>query len=129
MSECLEVFRHRDEFYADRLAGVSSWHDIPPLEKSELAAVPVNASETVHETRSSGTTGDQATVRNTVSERRFRQALAYRPFLFYPIAPAPDNIIRQLIFVDGTDVEPADKVQWPFEFGGCTYLTWRAGIA
>ena len=85
LSECLEVFRHRDEFYADRLAGVSSWHDIPPLEKSELAAVPVNASETVHETRSSGTTGDQAVVRNTVSERRFRQALAYRPFLFYPI--------------------------------------------
>jgi phenylacetate-coenzyme A ligase PaaK-like adenylate-forming protein len=129
LSECLEVFRHRDEFYADRLAGVSDWRDIPPLQKSELAAVPVNASETVHETRSSGTTGDQAVVRNTVSERRFRQALAYRPFLFYPIAPAPDNIIRQLVFVDGADVEPADKVQWPFEFGGRTYLTWRVGIA
>jgi phenylacetate-coenzyme A ligase PaaK-like adenylate-forming protein len=129
LSECLEAFRQRDEFYADRLVGVSDWCDIPPLEKSELAAVPVKASEALHETRSSGTTGDQAIVRNTVSERRFRQALAYRPFLFYPIAPEPDNIIRQLVFVDGADVEPADKQQWPFEFGGRTYLTWRAGIA
>jgi phenylacetate-coenzyme A ligase PaaK-like adenylate-forming protein len=129
LSACLEAFRQRDEFYADRLAGVSDWHDIPPLKKSELAAVPVTTSEVLHETRSSGTTGAQAVVRNTISERRFRQALAYRPFLFYPIAPEPDNIIRQLIFVDGADVESADKQQWPFEFGGRTYLTWRAGIA
>jgi len=129
LNECLEVFRQHDEFYADRLKGISDWRDIPPLEKSELAAVPVNATEALHETRSSGTTGDQAVVRNTVSERRFRQALAYRPFLFYPITPAPDNVIRQLVFVDGADVEPVDKEQWPFDFGGRTYLTWRAGIA
>ena len=129
LSECLEVFRHHDEFYAHRLKGVYDWWDIPPLEKSELAAVPVNASEALYETRSSGTTGAQAIVRNTLSERRFRQALAYRPFLFYPIAPAPGNVIRQVVFVDGADVEPADKQQWPFEFGGRTYLTWRAGIA
>jgi phenylacetate-coenzyme A ligase PaaK-like adenylate-forming protein len=129
LSVCLEAFRQCDEFYADRLAGISDWHDIPPLKKSELAAVPVTTSEVLHETRSSGTTGAQSVVRNTISERRFRQALAYRPFLFYPIAPAPDNIIRQLIFVDGTDVESADKEQWPFEFGGRTYLTWRVGIA
>ena len=129
LSECLEAFRHHDNFYAGRLAGVSDWHDIPPLEKSELAAVPVNTSEAVYETRSSGTTGVQAVVRNTVSERRFRQALAYRPFLFYPVTPTPDKIIRQLIFVDGADVDPAEKEQWPFVFGGRTYLTWRAGIA
>jgi len=49
--------------------------------------------------------------------------------LFYPLAPAPDNIIRQVVFVDGKDVDPADKQQWPFDFGGRTYLTWRAGIA
>jgi len=83
----------------------------------------------LHETRSSGTTGAQAVVRNTLSERRFRQALAYRPFLFYPMTPAPGNVIRQIVFVDGADVEPADKQQWPFGFGGRTYLTWRAGIA
>jgi len=129
LSECLEAFRHHDEFYADRLKGVSDWRDIPPLEKTELAAVPVNTSEALHETRSSGTTGAQAVVRNTLSERRFRQALAYRPFLFYPMTPAPGNVIRQIVFVDGADVEPADKQQWPFGFGGRTYLTWRAGIA
>lgn len=126
---CLETFRRHDAFYADRLAGLSNWRNIPPLEKSELTLVPVIASEALHETRSSGTTGRQTVVRNTVLERRFRQALAYRPFLFYPLQPAPDNIIRQVIFVDGKDVDPADKQQWPFEFGGHTYLTWRAGIA
>lgn len=129
LNKCLQIFREHDEFYADRLKGISNWRDIPPLEKSELAALPVNASEALHETRSSGTTGVQAVVRNTVSERRFRQALAYRPFLLYPITPAPDNVIRQLVFVDGADVDQADKEQWPFEFGGRTYLTWRAGIA
>ena len=129
LSECLEAFRHHDNFYAGRLAGVSDWHKIPPLEKSELAAMPVNTSKTVYETRSSGTTGVQAVVQNTVPERRFRQALAYRPFLFYPVTPNPANTVRQLIFVDGAEVESADKEQWPFEFGGHRYLTWRAGIA
>jgi phenylacetate-coenzyme A ligase PaaK-like adenylate-forming protein len=129
LTQCLEAFRRRNDFYADRLAGISDWFGIPPLEKAELARVSVDTSEIVYETRSSGTTGAQAVVRNTVSERRFRQALAYRPFLFYPMAPAPDNIIRQLIFVDGTGIESADKEQWPFEFGGRTYLTWRAGTA
>ena len=126
---CLETFRRHDEFYADRLAGLCDWRDIPPLEKSELALVPVIASENLHETRSSGTTGAQAVVRNTALERRFRQALAYRPFLFYPLTPAPNNSIRQVVFVDGKDVDPADKQQWPFDFGGRTWLTWRAGIA
>jgi phenylacetate-coenzyme A ligase PaaK-like adenylate-forming protein len=130
---CLETFRRHDAFYADRLTGLTDWRDIPPLERSELSAVPVIASEALHETRSSGTTGAQAVVRNTAIERRFRQALAYRPFLFYPLssdaAPEPNNIIRQVVFVDGKDVDPTDKQQWPFEFGGHTYLTWRAGIA
>ena len=129
----LETFQRHDEFYAGRLAGLSDWRDIPPLEKSELALVPVISSEDLHETRSSGTTGVQAVVRNTALERRFRQALAYRPFLFYPLSsdvpPAPNNIIRQVVFVDGKDLDPADKQQWPFDFGGHTYLTWRAGIA
>jgi phenylacetate-CoA ligase len=83
----------------------------------------------LHETRSSGTTGVQAVIRNTAVERRFRQALAYRPFLFYSLVPESDNTIRQVIFVDGTDIDPADKQQWPFEFGGRIYLTWRVGIA
>ncbi len=129
LHECLEGFRRYDPFHANRLEGIEHWQDIPPLQKNELAAVPVNTSQPLHETRSSGTTGCQAVVRNTLSERRFRQALAYRPFLFYPVTPDATNTVRQLIFVDGTEVEPADKEQWPFEFGGRSYLTWRAGIA
>jgi phenylacetate-coenzyme A ligase PaaK-like adenylate-forming protein len=129
LHECLETFRRHDKFYADRLAGIEHWHDIPPLIKSELAAVPVSTSQPLHETRSSGTSGCQAVVQNTVPERRFRQALTYRPFLFYPVTPTPANTVRQLIFVDGAEVESADKEQWPFEFGGRSYLTWRAGIA
>ncbi|MCP4090979.1 MAG: hypothetical protein GY746_14490 [Gammaproteobacteria bacterium] len=127
--KCLETFRNHDEFYAERLAGLSDWRDIPPLEKSELASVPIIATEILYETRSSGTTGKQAVIKNTVLERRFRQALAYRPFLFYPLQPSPNNIIRQVIFVDGKYVDPADKQQWSFNFGGNTWLTWRAGIA
>ncbi len=129
LAQCLEAFRAHDEFYARRLVGISNWQDIPPLQKSELATVPVSASEALHETRSSGTTGHQAIVRNTISERHFRQALAYRPFLFYPVSAESDGIVRQLVFVDGADVDTADKQQFPYEFGGRRYLTWRAGIA
>jgi len=111
------------------LAGLADWRDIPPLEKRELALVPVTSPGGLHETRSSGTTGRQAVIRNTGIERRFRQALAYRPFLFYPLTPAANNIVRQVIFVDGKDIDPVDKQQWPFDFGGHTYLTWRVGIA
>ncbi|MDG1462151.1 MAG: hypothetical protein P8R04_01160, partial [Gammaproteobacteria bacterium] len=129
LAECLEAFRNHDEFYFKRLLGISSWYEIPPLQKTELSAVPVSGAESLYESRSSGTTGQQAVVRNTVAERRFRQALAYRPFLFYPISVESDGVVRQLVFVDGLDVDPCDKEQWPYEFGGRWYMTWRVGIA
>ncbi|MGI9307782.1 MAG: hypothetical protein ACR2P6_00890 [Gammaproteobacteria bacterium] len=126
---CLDAFRRHDAFYAGRLADVSGWHGIPPLQKIELAAVPVTTTDELHETRSSGTSGTQAVVRNTLRERRFRQALAYRPFLFYPLVPESGKEIRQVIFVDGNAIEAVDKSQWPFEFGGHAFLTWHVGIA
>ena len=128
MEACLEAFRNHSDFYAQRLADVPSWQDIPPLSKSELAELPVFSDEPIHEVRTSGTSGFQVAVRNTVSERRFRQALAYRPFLFYPLGPN-HNEVRQVIFVDGTEIDVVDKQQWPFEFGARSWLTWRVGIA
>jgi len=129
LSACLEAYRHHSNFYAARLRGIESWHDIPPLEKTELINVPATTDEPMHETRSSGTTGTQAVIHNSAGERGFRQALAYRPFLFYPMVAEADNEIRQVIFVDGKGIDSADKQQWPFTFGGQTYLTWRVGIA
>lgn len=129
LDACLQAFSNHNDFYAKRLAGVSNWQDITPLSKSELAALPVVSEEPIHDVRTSGTSGFQVTVRNTVSERRFRQALAYRPFLFYPLATSSGNEMRQVIFVDGLEVDAADKQQWPFEFGEHKWLTWRAGIA
>lgn len=126
---CLEAFRQHSDFYSDRLRGITTWCDIPTLQKDQVKNVPIRTHQALYETRSSGTTGEQVIVRNTITERRFRQALAYRPFLFYPIHPESDNIIRQLIFVDGTKVDAVDKQQWPFEFGGHCYLTWHVGIA
>jgi len=125
----MEAFHAHGTFYADRLAGVSAWQDIPPLSKQALREMPVSADETLHETRSSGTSGVQVLIQNSASERRFRQALAYRPFLFYGLDRLDDNRVRQIIFVDGTAIDPVDKQQWPFEFDGRTYLTWRVGIA
>jgi len=126
LNACLEVFRQHNAFYAERLAGVSAWTDAQPLAKTEIIALAAGGDEPTYDTRTSGTSGFQVTVRNNNSERRFRQALAYRPFLFYPLK---DKVIRQVIFVDGNDVDAADKQQWPFEFGGSQYSTWRAGIA
>ena len=125
----LQAFRNHSAFYAERLTGVADWADIEPLGKRELAHLPVLGDEPIHEVRTSGTSGFQVAVRNTVTERRFRQALAYRPFLFYPLTNGSHDAVRQVIFVDGTEIDAADKPQWPFEFGDITYLTWHAGIA
>jgi phenylacetate-coenzyme A ligase PaaK-like adenylate-forming protein len=125
LDACLEAFRNHSAFYARRLTGVSRWQDIKPLDKEDFASLPVSTDGQTYDSRSSGTSGFQVTVRNSISERRFRQALAYRPFLFYTL----DDIVRQVIFIDGIQVEDANKKQWPFKFGGRTYLTWRVGIA
>jgi phenylacetate-coenzyme A ligase PaaK-like adenylate-forming protein len=119
------VFRNQHEYYAQRLAGVSRWHDAEPMSKQDMADLPLCTGEETFVTRSSGTSGFQVAVRNTAAERRFRQALAYRPFLFYPLS----ETVRQVIFVDGIEVDAVDKQQWPFEFGGRRYLTWRVGTA
>ena len=76
LNACLEAFRNHNAFYAERLAGVSAWADVQPLAKSEIAGLAVGGDEPTYDSRTSGTSGFQITVSNSISERRFRQALA-----------------------------------------------------
>jgi phenylacetate-coenzyme A ligase PaaK-like adenylate-forming protein len=120
----LQAFAAHSGFYRSRLAGIRQWEAVPPLTKPDVAAVPVNRSGIMYDTRSSGTSGRQVLIQNSQPECRFRQALAYRPLLFSEL----DAEVRQLIFVDGTAVDTVAKAQFPFPYGDRRYLTWRAGI-
>ena len=121
----IAAFREHSAFYRERLAGITDWSEIVPLEKSELAQVPVAEAEDLREDRTSGTTGLQVTIRNTAREREFRRALLYRPQLFSGL-PAEVN---QVVFVDGAwCASPADPPKW-FRYGGSTYKTWFCGVA
>ena len=51
LDACLQAFSNHNDFYAQRLAGVSNWQDITPLSKSELAALPVVSEEPIHDVR------------------------------------------------------------------------------
>lgn len=121
----IENYRARYPWYAQRLHQVTRWEEIVPLEKSEIAAIPVSAATALGEQRSSGTSGFQVTIRNTAREREFRRALLYRPQLFYGL---PEKV-HQLVFVDGNwCAGPDDPPKW-FRYGGVDYLTWFAGVA
>lgn len=120
----LEAFRAHSEFYARRIGG-ADWSGVPPLEKAEVANVPVDPAIDVQATRTSGTTGYQVTICNSTSEREFRRALLYRPQLFYAL---PDEV-TQVVFVDGEGcASPSDPPKW-FQYGGRVYQTWFCGVA
>lgn len=121
----LTAFRAHSRFYRERLADCSGWDTVPPLPRAEVAGVPVRPAGIMYDTRTSGTSGRQVLIQNSQAECRFRQSLAYRPFLFCELGTE----VRQLIFVDGAEVDALDKPQHPFPYGGRRYLTWRAGIA
>ncbi len=65
----LEYFRRHSAYYRDRIGSARHWEDIPPLEKADLADVPVAAGPDLKDARSSGTSGVQITIRNTRIER------------------------------------------------------------
>ncbi len=126
----LKELRQRSAFYADRLtqssvAGITAWSAAPILEKADVAAVPVADDGSVRDTRTSGTTGQQVTIRNTRREREFRRALLYRPQLFYELP----NKVTQVVFVDGDWCASADDRPKRFAYGGVRYQTWFAGAA
>ena len=53
----LDWFRAHSEFYRQRIGRAQQLADVPPLEKTELADVPVLPGEDLRATRSSGTSG------------------------------------------------------------------------
>ena len=121
----ISSFRDRGEFWRSRIGGQSEWADIPPLEKHEVADVPVADDATIRSTRTSGTTGAQVTICNSRREREFRRALLYRPQLFYEL-PAE---VTQLVFVDGDWCADRNTPAKVFAYGGRQYRTWFAGVA
>ena len=121
----LEFFRQHSAYYRERLGSARCWEDIPPLDKADVADVPVVDAPDLKDTRSSGTSGFQVTIRNTRVEREFRRALLYRPQLFYDL---PEEI-RQLVFVDGHWCATVDTPPKRFRYGRQRYSTWFAGVA
>lgn len=121
----LAAFRLHSDYYRGRLADVTDWAAAPPLEKADVADIPVAAAADLKDVRTSGTSGFQVTIRNTAREREFRRALLYRPQLFYDL-PAHVN---QVVFVDGAwCADPAAPPKW-FRYAGTTYQTWFCGVA
>ncbi len=121
----LDCFRRHSAYYRERIDSARCWGDIPPLEKADIADVPVTDAPDLKDARSSGTSGVQVTIRNTRIEREFRRALLYRPQLFYEL---PDDI-HQLVFVDGRWCATADTPPKRFRYGRQRYSTWFAGVA
>jgi len=121
----LAWFRGQRPFYSSRIAERSVWDDIQPLEKNDVAEIPVAPDDSLRESRTSGTSGFQVTICNNTRERRFRRALLYRPHLFYDL---PGNV-HQVVFVDGTWCAEAKMPPKLFEYGGVRYRTWFAGVA
>ena len=100
LGHLLELFRSMGPYYSERLSGVTSWQDIPPLEKEDIGRIDLQRreGEQVFEFSTSGTSGIRVTVANTAEEQLYRRTLIYRPFGFYDL-PAET---RQVSFVDET---------------------------
>jgi hypothetical protein len=123
----LELFARHSDYYCQRIGqrigDASAWVNVPPLEKADVADVPVVSPTAVRAARTSGTTGFQVSIENNAWEREFRRALLYRPHLFYDL-PADVN---QVVFVDGADcAKPGDEPK-VFDYGGVHYRTWFIG--
>jgi len=121
----LDWFHNHSPFYAGRIGQNRAWEQVRPMEKAAVAEVPVASDDSIRQTRTSGTSGFQVSIRNTVRERRFRRALLYRPHLFYDL-PAD---VRQVVFIDGNWCAEARMPPKRFEYGGVRYRTWFAGVA
>jgi phenylacetate-coenzyme A ligase PaaK-like adenylate-forming protein len=121
--QLLDLFRAGNTFYQERINIGTTWSDITPLDKLEIEQIPVTDDPTLRASRTSGTTGIQVTIRNTLKERQFRRALLYRPQLFYDLP----HEVRQVVFVDGTWCATSDMPPKYFEYGDRNYRTWFAG--
>ncbi|MFW2404177.1 MAG: hypothetical protein ACN4GT_05365 [Gammaproteobacteria bacterium] len=125
LARLLDWFRSHSDYYRERIGDAAAWTDVPPLEKPDVADIPVISPSPVKGTRTSGTSGFQVTIRNNAWEREFRRALLYRPQQFYSL---PKDI-TQVVFVDGGDCAKPDDAPKYFEYGEQTYRTWFIGVA
>ncbi|MBT8442238.1 MAG: hypothetical protein KJO76_07625 [Gammaproteobacteria bacterium] len=121
----LDWFRGHSNYYRDRIGDSRSWSDVPPLEKADIADIPVTSPSPVESTRTSGTSGFQVTISNNAWEREFRRALLYRPQLFYGLPTE----VTQVVFVDGNDCAKPDDTPKYFAYGDNVYRTWFVGVA
>lgn len=124
-SAILGWFRGTSSFYSGRIDDDQGWEQVRPLEKEDVRDIPVASDGSVKETRTSGTSGFQVSIRNDIRERRYRRALLYRPQLFYDL-PAE---VQQVVFVDGAWCAEPQMQPKLFEYGGVRYRTWFAGVA
>ncbi len=121
----LDWFGSHSPFYAARIGSNAAWELTMPLTKDQVANVPVASDDSIREARTSGTSGFQVAIHNSVRERRFRRALLYRPHLFYDL-PAE---VCQVVFVDGAWCAEAAMPPKLFDYAGVRYRTWFAGVA
>ena len=120
----LNTFITHSDYYAQRIGGAKSWLNVPPLEKKDVADIPVHSPTPVKGARTSGTSGFQIEICNNAWEREFRRALLYRPQLFYEL---PGDV-TQVVFVDGADCARPESAPKYFEYGSLRYRTWFVGV-
>jgi phenylacetate-coenzyme A ligase PaaK-like adenylate-forming protein len=121
----LKRYRGHGRFYKDRIGAANAWARVPPLEKADLAEIPVDRSTPTREARTSGTSGFQVTIHNNRREREFRRALLYRPQLFYEL---PESV-TQVVFVDGRWCADPETDPKEFTYAGRHYRTWFTGAS
>lgn len=119
----LRLFADHSEYYRDRIRDAGSWSRLAPLDKADIADIPVRSATPVGANRTSGTSGFQVTIRNNAWEREFRRALLYRPQLFYEL---PRDVV-QVVFVDGASCATPTSEPKYFEYGDQRYRTWFVG--
>jgi hypothetical protein len=124
LATLLDMFAAHSGYYAERIGDTKLWSDVPPLEKTDVADIPVRSASPVKGVRTSGTSGFQIEIRNNAWEREFRRALLYRPQLFYELP----NDVTQVVFVDGDECASAEAAPKYFEYGGLRYRTWFVGV-
>jgi len=125
LDRLLDQYRRHGRFYADRIGAADAWTKIRPLEKPDLALIPLDPATPTREARTSGTSGLQVTIHNSRREREFRRALLYRPQIFYDL---PETV-TQVVFVDGRWCADPKMNPKEFTYAGRHYRTWFTGVS
>jgi len=68
-SAILDWFCGHSAFYSGRIDANQAWEQVQPLDKQDVAVIPVSADDSIREARTSGTSGFQVSIHNTGHER------------------------------------------------------------